>query len=701
MCASISIAGADGSRFRGAAAEIATADTQLRVVPSDSRLAVVSLRSGPAGFEWARDGGAALPLISSAQVAGRSRAVRWRYVGSRSVGGKTQILTFRYASSSPRMELISAWRAAHGSGPVEHTITVRNLSDAAIALPLQTSLVAPIRAHSGHCLEQWWVEKGGGWPTEFGTHRSQIGPGYRSSLVTVPYSPDDPKRRDPIPWTAVQDAAAQQGIYAGIEFSGRTRMAIRSERPDALTVDLGLDPGDGDYSTRLAPGESFETPTAFVGCYAGSVDDGANRLHRWVERELLPPARDPRYPLLVNNSWGSGMAVDQRLARTMIDDAALLGLEMFHIDAGWFNGVGDWSPNPQKFPQGLGPVADYVHGKGLKFGLWVGWTQGGAARDLGENSTVLSVFDASRKDWFTKDYPADWKTQDFVGADLCLSDTAAQQWCLDTLRRVVREGKLDLLEHDQRMIVEQCDRTDHTHSASPTDIAYRAARGYYRVYDMLRAENPNLLFEDCVNGGRTIDYGILRRVHYISITDSYTALSNRRAFYDASYALPPSVCECYIQNDPVKSTAEFRAMLRSGMMGWCTVMIDMSKWSTEQRSAAARQFALYKSTLRPLIASGNLYHASARPDGKRWDGMQYADAARRRAVLYAFRGSSAEGRHTYPMHGLDPAARYRVACEDRSSPTTIRTGADLLRNGVTVRLADRNTSELVVLDAVP
>jgi alpha-galactosidase len=56
--------------------------------------------------------------------------------------------------------------------------------------------------------------------------------------------------------------------------------------------------------------------------------------------------RDRSYPLLVSNSWGSGMAVDEALARRMIVDAAQLGLEMFHLDAGWFRAVGDWRADP-------------------------------------------------------------------------------------------------------------------------------------------------------------------------------------------------------------------------------------------------------------------------------------------------------------------------------------------------------------------
>ena len=52
-----------------------------------------------------------------------------------------------------------------------------------------------------------------------------------------------------------------------------------------------------------------------------------------------------------------------------------MGVEMFHIDAGWFRGVGDWYPNPKKFPHGLAFIADEAHKSGLRFGIWVDWTQ--------------------------------------------------------------------------------------------------------------------------------------------------------------------------------------------------------------------------------------------------------------------------------------------------------------------------------------
>ena len=41
------------------------------------------------------------------------------------------------------------------------------------------------------------------------------------------------------------------------------------------------------------------------------------------------------------------MQIDEALALRMVRDSAELGLELFHIDAGWFRGVGDWYPEPE------------------------------------------------------------------------------------------------------------------------------------------------------------------------------------------------------------------------------------------------------------------------------------------------------------------------------------------------------------------
>lgn len=62
---------------------------------------------------------------------------------------------------------------------------------------------------------------------------------------------------------------------------------------------------------------------------------------------------------------------------------ASAGYDYLLVDDGWFakgcescmparNETGHLNADPQKFPSGLGATADYVHAKGLRFGLWFG-----------------------------------------------------------------------------------------------------------------------------------------------------------------------------------------------------------------------------------------------------------------------------------------------------------------------------------------
>ncbi|MGW0632465.1 fibronectin type III domain-containing protein [Streptomyces sp. NPDC002758] len=51
------------------------------------------------------------------------------------------------------------------------------------------------------------------------------------------------------------------------------------------------------------------------------------------------------------------------------------GYEYINVDAGWSNGVDEYgrpTPNPTTFPHGMKSLGDYLHAKGLKFGMYLG-----------------------------------------------------------------------------------------------------------------------------------------------------------------------------------------------------------------------------------------------------------------------------------------------------------------------------------------
>src|SRR6202140_3437262 len=402
----------------------------------------------------------------------------------------------------------------------------------------------------------------------------------------------------------------------------------------------------------------------------------------------------------------------------MIHDSAALGLEMFHLDAGWFRGVGDWQPDQKKFPHGLQPIADRAHAQGLKFGLWADWTQAG----LDNAPESLNARDSKTRGWLTTDLPASWKPEEFKGQPVDIGDPPAKAWAMRETERMVSDYKLDMLEHDGYLVAQGCDASDHPHappdplnkciyrdagyvferSSNSTDVSYHAVRAYYDIQANLRQKHPGLLLEICNDGGRMVDFGSAAHGDYFSITDTYDPLSNRRAFYDASHVLPPAMLEGYVAEWPTARIENFRYLLRSGMLGWFSLMLDTSRWSARQRADARVQFALYKSVLRPLIRAADLYHVSQRPDGVHWDGIEYYSARLGRGVLYAFRGSAPDqSAHRFRLRGLTPGSRYALKFQDQGAAADrVQTGEVLMQQGVGETLKWPLSSELVFFEQV-
>jgi hypothetical protein len=618
-------------------------------------------------------------------------------------GGRRAGFVFRSTDGS--LTAISEWTAVSGPGPVELRLTIVNQSAEPVTLPLQESFATRLKVQPNQRWSAMWVEKAAGRPSYVGTHQRALAVGSGFVALSHPYESDklayskDGAGRDDVPWLSLSSDPAGVNVYAGVESSGIVAItARRSAGGIEVRAGLAHELGRTAFTTVLQPMERYELPVVFVGAANAAHEAGSNDLKHWISDHLRPKAADPRYPLLTLNSWGSDMAINEDLAGKMISKAAELGIEMFHVDAGWFRTVGDWRPNLTKFPHGIASVADEAHAHGLKFGLWVAWTQGGIGDDREDRDCVLNVHAPDRQAWFGKEIPENWKPADFVGADLCLAEPAAREWCVQLLTKLVKEYHVDMLEHDQRMVVSECIRSG-SHTSSPGDIADRAFKGYASVYDKVRERYPKLLFENCVNGGRMVDFGAAKRAHYFSIVDSYDPLSNRQAIFDLTRVLPPSMCECYVMKMPNKMIGEFVAMLRSGMMGWCTVMQDPNDWTPEQQAAAQQVFRLYKTRLRPFILRGDVYHVSERPDGKRWDGMEYASRDRLDGVVYAFRGTGTEGAHTFRLQGLVAAKKYRVHFEDPGQADAVLSGAQLMTRGLEIRIDAPGSSQIAFLDA--
>lgn len=119
--------------------------------------------------------------------------------------------------------------------------------------------------------------------------------------------------------------------------------------------------------------------------------------------------------------WLSWNAVESEVSESIVKHVADLFTEKNLTNYGW-NAVmmDDWwhaksraadgrpLPDPQRFPNGLTPVSDYVHGKGMRFGIYT---------DAAEY-TCAGAFGSFGKEQIDADAYARWKV-DIVKCDYC------------------------------------------------------------------------------------------------------------------------------------------------------------------------------------------------------------------------------------------------------------------------------------------
>jgi len=637
---------------------LATDDTKLTVgATKEGQLVVYALSNPATGWNWTREP-AVFPLVDKATVSGKTVDLAWKFKDAAVDETEGRKVTVRFVCEQPALELTSQWWARPGPGPVRHAMTIVNRSTEAVILPLQASvhlvLNGPAEAES---LSMWKFHSDGGRPDPIGVYQHAVKPGFGHTIEThldgkfIPY--------------AVFDAHGRQGVYVGIEWS-YCRISAAMSEPDApatLRVRGGEFPS---FMIKLAPSETFDVPPCFVGAYKGDVSDAGNRLRRYLFAYSMPEIvrKDASYPKVQWNAFGatgdkpgSWNCVEAKYY-PMIDEIAPLGFEEVMIDVGWWPPVPPRSSHepvndPVDWPSGMAKAAAHAHKAEIRFGLY--WNRGEA-----------------------------------------MASAEGRQRRMAHIKRLYDEYKADMW------------RSDHT-GGPVVGASYAEVQGFYAMLDQLYREIPNFQWENCSGGGRIKDFGAMRRAVKIFITDTYGETDVRKAFYDASFYLPPAqLMGCFgsKQNRRLKGPSGMRFDFRSASLGAPEWFIDAPNggngggpWTDDEKAAVKAAVTTYKTRIRPLVRNADLYHILPRPDGKNWDGIQYHDPATGKGVVYLFKNSTVADMITLKLRGVEPGRRYRVTFEDGSNPAAEKTGEELAK-GLEMTLKGAPVSELVWIEKI-
>lgn len=501
------------------------------------------------------------------------------------------------------------------------------------------------------------------------------------------------------PWVLLDagDAGERHGQVwsAALAWSGSWRIAVQRTTDNRVTFTGGF--GHDGVSWRLAPGESLRTPV-FAGLYTtGGHAAASHAWHDYVLRHVLPNPQDLR-PVLYNSWEATGFDLDEAGQRKLAAQAAALGVELFVMDDGWFGrrtsdraGLGDWTPNPERFPNGIGTLADEVHRLGMAFGLWV----------EPEMVNPDSELYRAHPDWvmhYTHRDRTELRNQ--LVLNFARPDVAA--WAHAWLDRIVTDNRVDFLKWDMNRTFSEAGWPEHGADGRADRLWIDHVRNVYAIIDRLRADHPGLRIEGCSGGGGRIDLGMLARVDQVWASDNTDAL-DRLTIQDGFTRLYPArAMAAWVTDSPNPMTGRaipLRFRCHAAMAGVMALGGSLTEWSEQELREVAEHVAVYKA-IRATVQLGRRHRlAGPRPAGL--TAVQYTSEDGAQTAVFAWQPAAALGREArrprLRLTELDPRSRY----VERGTGAE-HDGIALTEHGLPLDLPSGDyASTLIVLDRVP
>lgn len=400
----------------------------------------------------------------------------------------------------------------------------------------------------------------------------------------------------------------------------------------------------------LAPGGQYTTPWLY-GSHGYGLDAMSARFHDWLRARPGHPTV-PR-PVMLNTWEATYFDHDLTRLAALADVAAELGVERFVLDDGWFRGrrndragLGDWYVDEQVWPQGLHPLIDHVHARGMDFGLWVEPEMVNMHSDLARAHPDWVMASGTR-------LPVEFRNQQVLD----LGRPEAWEYVAGRMDALLTEYPIAFLKWDHNR-----DLIEAGHLPDGTPGVHAQTLAFYRLLDYLRQRHPTVEIESCASGGARIDLEVLARTDRVWASDCNDALERQQIQRWTGLLVPPEMMGAHVGPPTSHTTGRHHPLaFRAGtaFFGHFGFEWNLVEADAEARGEAAAWVAQYK-RLRPLLHSGRVVRGD-HPDPAVWvHGVVAPDASTAVYSVVSTQTSvfASPGRLRLP--GLDPARRYRV-----------------------------------------
>jgi len=472
----------------------------------------------------------------------------------------------------------------------------------------------------------------------------------------------------------------QRGVILAIGWTGQ--WAASFDRPESRSCETQLRAGMELVNLKLHPGERIRSPRVLLMPWKEDRWEAHNLFRRLLLAHYVPKigGEVPELPIALQTFDRYNFALPRWATEEgqleAVNAAHKLGCDTYWFDAGWFvgdfpNGVGNWYPKPDAFPNGLRPISDLCHQLGMKFVLWVEPERVAAGTQI------------------AKEHP-EWVFGGENGGLFKLNDPAARHWLRELLCKIIEDYGLDIYRNDFNIDPLPFWRAnDEPDRQGMTEIRY--VEGLYEMWDELLERHPGLMIDNCASGGRRIDLETIMRS--VPLWRSDTGCSPGHPEWNQTQSQGLAL---YIPLFTVGVWSPEPYEFRSGQTGgaiceWPYLDKDFPWELGGKMVAEAKENRKYW--------LGDFY--SLTPPSKSLEGITVYQLDRpdlKEGIVYAFRRPECEYLGIIiSLRGLSHSATYKLEFIDDSLQKVEKTvkGEELLKEGLEMRLPQKGSSLLI------
>ena len=456
-------------------------------------------------------------------------------------------------------------------------------------------------------------------------------------------------------------------LGTALVWSGNFQTAIEVDQYAHSRLTIGLEPTT--FQWQLDAETSFQSPEAVL-AWSNAGFNGLSQVFHDFGHQLQPTLATS--PIAINTWESDFFDVNATKVSRLIEQATDLDLEMVVVDDGWFvnrtsesGQLGDWQVDPVKFPQGLRPLSNQAHQRGLKFGLWI------EPEMITTNSTLYH----DPPDWalhYQQRAPITARHQ----LVLDLSRSVVRQHLLTTITTLIETNQLDYLKWDMNRHLTQVGNESLPNQQG--ELYTRYILGLYALLRQLRARFPRLIIENCSAGGGRLDFGMLAYTNQTWLSDLTDPVDRAKIENGFSYLFPPTCFSTHVTaspNDQNGRITPLQTRLNLATIGNLGFELALDTLNTDEQKVITAQIKQTK-TWQPIFNDARFYRLTDwrdQPDCQAW--LLVTRDQQQALCFYTTGLSSAVKVPTQlPLHYLADQCRYLVHGQARSGQVLNQVG---------------------------